>query len=144
MQLSNDELKKIIPHRFPMLMVDKISDYVPGKWARGIKCVSSGEQYFTGHFPGNQIMPGVLIVEALAQVGAVALLTEKGNEKKLPVFAGINNCRFKNPVGPGDVLELECTITNRKGHIGFGEACAKISEKIACTVELVFALTDSI
>ena len=102
----------------------------------------SNEPFFQGHFPGFKVMPGVLIIEALAQVGAVAILTEEGNEGKLALFGGIKNARFKQQVRPGDMLELECELTARKGPVGFGTAVAKVAGKTACRAELTFALTD--
>ena len=142
MQLSNDEIRKILPHRYPFLLVDSIIDYEAGKWAKGIKCVSAGEMYFLGHFPEKSVMPGVLIIEALAQTGAIAILTEPENKGKLALFGGINNARFKQQVLPGDMLSLECTLTRRLGSVGIGEARAMIGDNIACTAELVFAIVD--
>lgn len=142
MTLSSDEIKKIIPHRYPFLLVDKIVDMEPGKWARGIKCVSAGEMYFAGHFPQRQIMPGVLIMEALAQTGAIAILSLPENEGKIAVFGGIKNCRFKMQVVPGDVLELSCEITEKRGPVGFGKAVAKVGDRIAAQGEITFAITD--
>jgi len=142
MQLSNDEIRKILPHRYPFLLVDSIIDYEAGKWAKGIKCVSAGEMYFLGHFPEKSVMPGVLIIEALAQTGAIAILTEPENKGKLALFGGINNARFKQQVLPGDMLSLECTLARRLGSMGIGEARAMIGDNIACTAELVFAIVD--
>ena len=140
MELDSNEIQKILPHRYPFLLVDRITDCQPGAWAKGIKCVSAGEQMFCGHFPDYHVMPGVLILEALAQVGAVALLTEEGNQGKLAFFGGVKNARFKEQVRPGDVLELECRLTARRGPVGFGEAVATVRGKIACRAELSFAL----
>ncbi len=142
MTLDSDEIKKIIPHRYPFLLVDKITDMEPGKWAEGIKCVSAGEMFFTGHFPEKQIMPGVLIMEALAQTGAVALLSLPENRGKTAVFGGIKTCRFREQVVPGDVLELSCEITEKRGSVGFGKAVAKVGDKIAAQGEITFAVTD--
>ena len=114
MQLSNKEIQEILPHRYPFLLVDKIVECEPGNYAKGIKCVSANEMHFLGHFPGHPVMPGVLIIEALAQVGAVALLTEEENKGKLAFFGGIKNARFKKQVEPGDVLELECKLTSSR------------------------------
>lgn len=142
MQLSNSEIQEILPHRYPFLLVDKIVECEPGKYAKGIKCVSANEMHFMGHFPGHPVMPGVLIIEALAQVGAVALLTEEENKGKLAFFGGIKNARFKRQVEPGDVLNLECTLTTRKGPVGFGEAIATIDEKIVAKAEISFAIGE--
>lgn len=140
MELTNKEIMEILPHRYPFLLVDKVTDYEPGKWATGIKCVSANEMQFLGHFPGEPVMPGVLIIEALAQVGAIAVLTEEENKGKLVFFGGIKNARFKKKVVPGDVLEMKCELTARKGPIGFGTAQALVDGKIAATAELTFAI----
>lgn len=140
MQLSNSEIQEILPHRYPFLMVDKITECEPGQYAKGIKCVSANEMQFMGHFPGHPVMPGVLIIEALAQVGAVALLTEEDNKGKLAFFGGIKNARFKKQVEPGDVLKLECKLTSRKGPVGFGEAVAYVDDQVAAKAEISFAI----
>ncbi len=142
MELNIDQIEALLPHRYPFLLVDRITECVPGQSAKGIKCVSANEPFFQGHFPGFKVMPGVLIVEALAQVGAVAILTEEGNEGKLALFGGIRNCRFKQQVRPGDVLEMECELTARQGPVGHGTAVARVDGKLACRAELTFALTD--
>lgn len=142
MQLNSNEIQQIIPHRYPFLLVDKIVDYKTGEWAKGIKCVTANEMHFCGHFPDQHIMPGVLIVEALAQVGAVAIMTKPENSGKLALFRGINDCKFKKQVVPGDVLELECSIIKEKGVIGVGKAVAKVDGKVAVMAELTFAIAD--
>lgn len=142
MELNIDQIEAILPHRYPFLLVDRITECVPGESAKGVKCVTANEPFFQGHFPGFKVMPGVLIIEALAQVGAVAILTEPGSEGKLALFGGIKNARFKRQVRPGDVLELECRLTARKGPVGFGTAEARVEGKLACKAELTFALTD--
>ena len=142
MELNIDQIERLLPHRYPFLLVDKIVECVPGQSARGIKCVTANEPFFTGHFPGFKVMPGVLIIEALAQVGAVAILTVEGNQGKLALFGGIKNARFKQQVRPGDVLELECELTAQRGPVGFGTATAKVNGKTACKAELTFALTE--
>ncbi|MCI9352214.1 MAG: 3-hydroxyacyl-ACP dehydratase FabZ [Lawsonibacter sp.] len=142
MELNIDQIEAILPHRYPFLLVDKIVECTPGQEAKGIKCVTANEPFFQGHFPGFKVMPGVLIIEALAQVGAVAILTEAGSRGRLALFGGIKNARFKRQVRPGDVLELECQLTARKGPVGFGTAEARVEGKLACRAELTFALTD--
>ena len=142
MELNIDQIEAILPHRYPFLLVDKITECVPGESARGIKCVTANEPFFQGHFPGFKVMPGVLMIEALAQVGAVAILTEEENKGKLALFGGIKNARFKRQVRPGDMLELSCRLTARKGPVGFGTAEARVEGKLACKAELTFALTE--
>ncbi|OUQ81694.1 3-hydroxyacyl-ACP dehydratase FabZ [Flavonifractor sp. An100] len=142
MELNVDQIEQLLPHRYPFLLVDKIVECVPGQSAKGIKCVTANEPFFQGHFPGYKVMPGVLIIEALAQVGAVAILTVEGNQGKLALFGGIKNARFKQQVRPGDVLELECELTAQRGPVGFGTATAKVNGKTACKAELTFALTE--
>ena len=140
MELDADQIQEIIPHRPPFLLVDKITDYEPGQWAKGIKAVTVNEPFFAGHFPQYHVMPGVLIIEALAQVGAVAILSLPENKGKLAFFGGIKNARFKRQVRPGDVLELSCELTERRGPIGHGKAVAKVDGKIAAQGELTFAV----
>ena len=140
MELSSNQIAEILPHRYPFALVDRITDFESGKWARGIKCVSVNEPFFCGHFPQEHVMPGVLILEALAQVGAVALLSEPENRGKIALFGGVRNARFRRKVTPGDVLSLECTLTQRRGPVGLGTCIAKVGEETACTAELVFAI----
>lgn len=141
MVLNSNQIQEIIPHRYPFLLVDKITDMEPGKWAKGVKCVSANEMHFLGHFPQKHIMPGVLIMEALAQTGAVAILSVPENKGKIVVFGGIKNCRFKEQVVPGDVLELYCELTDQRGPVGYGKAVAKVDGKIAAQGELTFVIT---
>jgi len=141
--LEASEIAKILPHRYPFSLVDRILDYEPGKWAIGRKCVSMNEQFFCGHFPGQPVMPGVLLLEALAQTGAVAILSVPENRGKIALFAGINKARFKKQVTPGDVVELTCELTRQDGPIGLGKAVARVDGKIAVTAELMFAISDS-
>ena len=140
MQLNTQEIMELLPHRYPFLLVDRIEDGEPGKWARGRKCVTANEMHFCGHFPGQPIMPGVLILEALAQVGAVAILSVPENRGKLALFGGVKNARFRRQVVPGDVLELECELIRQMGPVGVGKATARVDGKVACTAELTFAL----
>ena len=140
MQLNSNEIQQILPHRYPFLLVDKIVELEPGKSAKGIKCVSANEMQFMGHFPQMHVMPGVLIIEALAQTGACAILCEEENKGKIAFFGGIKNARFRKQVVPGDVLELSCEIISRRGPVGIGKACATVDGKIAVTAELTFAI----
>lgn len=143
MQLNSDEIKKILPHRYPFLLVDKIIDYEPGKFADGRKCVSVNEMQFCGHFPEKAVMPGVLLIEALAQTGAVALLSEEENKGKLVLFGGIKSARFRRQVVPGDVVDLHCEIIARKGPVGVGKAVAKVDGEVAVNCELTFAISSA-
>ncbi|NCB29812.1 MAG: 3-hydroxyacyl-ACP dehydratase FabZ [Clostridia bacterium] len=140
MTLDSNEIIRVLPHRYPFLLVDRITECEPGMRAAGRKCVSVNEQFFCGHFPGYPVMPGVLIIEALAQVGAVAILTEEANKGKIALFGGIKHARFKREVKPGDVLEMECTITARRGPVGMGVAVAKVEGEVAATAELTFSV----
>ena len=140
MELNSNQIQEINPHRYPFALVDKIIDYSAGEWAKGIKCVSVNEMHFMGHFPQQHVMPGVLIVEALAQVGCIAILTKEENQGKIAFFGGINKCKFKGKVIPGDVLEMECTLVKQKASIGIGEAVAKVNGKVVCSAELTFAV----
>ena len=140
MELDIKEIMEILPHRPPFLLVDRIVECEPGRSAKGVKCVSMNEPFFPGHFPGQPIMPGVLILEALAQTGAVAALSLPENRGRLAVFGGGKNCRFKKPVTPGDVLELSCELVERRGPIGYGKAVARVGGKIAAQAELTFVI----
>ena len=141
--LTSEEIAAILPHRYPFALVDRILDYEPGQWAIGRKCVTRNEEFFCGHFPGQPVMPGVLILEALAQTGAVAALSLPENKGKLALFGGIKNARFRKQVTPGDVLELECTIIKQKGPVAVAEAKATVDGKAAVTAELTFALAPN-
>ena len=138
--LNKEEIKNIIPKRDPFLMIDEVEEYVPGESAIAYKNVNEQEWYFKGHFPGNPIMPGVLIAESLAQTGAVAILSMDENKGKNALFGGIDKMKFKRKVVPGDRLKLEVKIIKRKGPIGVGEAIATVDEKIVAKGELTFAL----
>lgn len=144
MTLSSNEIQKILPHRWPFLMIDKVTACEPGQYADAIRCVSANELQFCGHFPEYHVMPGVLILEALAQTGAVALLTEPDQKGKLVFFGGVKNARFRKQVVPGDVLSLHCEIIARRGPIGFGKAVATVDGKTAVTAELSFAISDPV
>lgn len=138
--LNIDEIQKILPHRPPFLLVDRVDELEPGKSATGIKCVTMNEPFFQGHFPGRAIMPGVLQLEALAQMGAICLLTVPENEGKLVLFGGVDKVRFKRQVIPGDVLTLKVDITKSKGSFGIGNAVAYVEGKVATEAILTFAI----
>lgn len=138
--LGINEIKKIIPHRTPFLLIDRIDELELGKRAKGIKCVSYNEPFFAGHFPEEPVMPGVLIIEALAQVGAVLILSEEKNKGKTAFFAGIDNAKFKDKVVPGDQLELEIEMIKIKGPFGIGKACAYKNGKLCVQAQLTFAI----
>lgn len=140
--LNIEEIQAIIPHRPPFLLVDRIIELEEGVRAVGIKNVTMNEPFFPGHFPGYPVMPGVLIVEALAQVGTVAMLKVEANRGKLGFFAGIDGFRFRGQVVPGDTLRLEVEITRMKGMIGKGRATAKVDGKVVAEGEIMFALAD--
>lgn len=140
--LDTQKIKEIIKHRYPFLLVDRVLELEEGKKAVAIKNVSVNEEVFNGHFPGYPIMPGVLIVEALAQVSAIVMLTKEGNEGRLGLLAGIDKCRFKRQVIPGDQLRLEVEITRVIGAIGKGKGIATVDGEIVCETELIFAFGD--
>ena len=140
MVLNSNQIQEILPHRYPFLLVDRILECEPGVKAKGIKCVSANEMQFMGHFPGQHVMPGVLIIEALAQTGAVEILSKEENKGRIALFGGIKMAKFKRQVIPGDVLELNCEIIASKGPVGIGKAEAFVDGKLAVTAELTFAI----
>lgn len=137
---NTQEIMEILPHRHPFLLIDTIEELEPGVRAVGRKNVTFNEPYFAGHFPGNPVMPGVLILEALAQTGAVAILSLPEHRGKTAYFAGIDKAKFKQMVRPGDTLELETTIIRGKGPVGVGEAIATVNGKLAAKAELTFVV----
>lgn len=140
--LEADEIEKIIPHRYPMLLVDRMLEIEEGKRGVGIKNVSANDWFFEGHFPGNKVMPGVLIVEAMAQVAAVTLLKGADSAGKTPMFAGIEDMRFRKPVLPGDQLRMEFTLEKLRGPVGKGHVKATVDGKVAAEGTIMFALVD--
>ncbi len=138
--LTIKEIQEIIPHRHPFLMLDYIEDYVPGEYAVGYKCVTCREDFFQGHFPNEPVMPGVLTIEALAQAGAVAILSREEFRGKVAYFAGIQKFRFKGKVVPGDKLKLETRIIRQKGPMGIGEGIASVDGTVVAQGELTFMI----
>ena len=138
--LDIKEIMKIIPHRYPFLLIDRVEEVTPGQKATAYKNVTVNENFFQGHFPEEPVMPGVLIIEALAQTGAVAILSLDEYKGKIAYFAGVDNLRFKRKVIPGDTLKLEIEIIKRKGPIGVGSAIATVNGEVAAKGELTFAI----
>jgi len=142
MEMNINEIMQVLPHRYPFLLVDKIIEFEEGKKAVGIKNVTVNEPFFQGHFPGRPIMPGVLICEALAQVGAVLILSAPENKDKLAVFTGINNFKFRHQVIPGETLRLEAELSKMRLGMGKAEVCAYVGDDVAAKGEISFALVE--
>ena len=139
--LTVKEIMEIIPHRQPFLLLETVEELIPGQRAVAKKCVTYNEPFFQGHFPGEPVMPGVLIIEALAQAGAVAILSKEENRGKTAYFAAIDSAKFKKKVIPGDILILETEIIKSKGPMGIGKATATVDGKLAVTAQLTFAIS---
>src|SRR5699024_939566 len=142
MELDAKQIQEVIPHRYPFLLVDRVWECQPGERAVGLKDVTVNEPFFQGHFPGYPVMPGVLIVEALAQVGAVSVLSKEENRGKLAFFAGIEKCRFRGQVKPGDTLTLEVEMLRLRGSLGKGKGVARVGDQVVAEGELMFALQE--
>lgn len=140
MELDVKQIMEVIPHRQPFLLVDRVTEMEPGKWIKGYKNLSYNEPFFAGHFPEEPVMPGVLQLEALAQLGAVAVLSQEENKGKTAYFAGVSQAKFKQKVVPGDRLDLECEIIKVKGPLGVGAVTATVNGKIACKAEISFMI----
>lgn len=136
--LGIKEIEELIPHRHPFLLLDYVEDYRQGEYCVAYKGVSFREEFFKGHFPQEPVMPGVLIVEALSQAGAVAILSKEENKGKIAYFGGINNCKFRGKVIPGDKLKLEAEIIKSKGPVGIGKVIASVEGKVVVSAELTF------
>lgn len=140
MQLNVQEIMEIIPNRYPIMMVDKVTELEPGKYVKAIKNVTYNEHFFPGHFPGEPVMPGVLILEALAQTGSIPLLKSEEFQGKTGYLGGIDKVKFRQKVVPGDVLVMEMEIIKRKGNIGVGKATAKVEDKVVCQALMTFII----
>jgi 3-hydroxyacyl-[acyl-carrier-protein] dehydratase len=142
--LGPAEIRGLIPHRYPFLLVDRIEELEPGVRAVGTKNVTQNEPYFGGHFPDYPVMPGVLIIEAMAQVGAVGVMAGGEHKDKLALFAGIDGVRFRRQVVPGDVLRMDVEIERLKGRVGRGRGRATVGDERVCEAELMFAFTERV
>jgi len=140
MKLNSNQIQEIIPHRYPFLLIDRIDELEPGVSCVAIKNVTANEMHFMGHFPQEHVMPGVLIVEAMAQAGAVIILSVEENKGKIAYFAGIDKCKFKRKVVPGDTMRIEVEIVKQRGPIGYGKGIAYVDGKIAVVGEIKFAI----
>ena len=135
------EIMKILPHQYPLLLVDRVTDFESMKYARGYKNVSINEPMFVGHFPGNPVLPGVYIIEAMAQIGGIAILASGDMARKIPYLAGIDKAKFRRPVVPGDQLVMEATVKTTRLNIGWVYVEAKVEAKLVCSAELSFSIS---
>ena len=142
-QLNATEIQALIPHRYPFLLIDRVVELEPGHRIVALKHVSMSDAFLQGHFPDYPVMPGVLIVEALAQSGAVLVMKDPANAGKLPFFARIDNCRFRQPVRPGDSLRLEVEVTSFRAPVGKAHGRALVDGVVVCEADLTFALADA-
>jgi 3-hydroxyacyl-[acyl-carrier-protein] dehydratase len=140
--LGIKEIQEIIPHRHPMLLIDKVDELIPGEYAVAYKAVTYNEPFFAGHYPDHPVMPGVLIVEAMAQTGAVIALSKEENKGKLIFFGGINKVKFRKPVEPGCILRIETRMVKMKGPVGVGEGKAYVGDQLVTEAELTFFISD--
>jgi 3-hydroxyacyl-[acyl-carrier-protein] dehydratase len=141
--MDRTAIEAVLPHRAPFLLVDEVLELEPGVRCRARRTLRPDEFWFAGHFPGNPVMPGVLIVEALAQTGAIAALSQPGSEDRIMLFAGIDKVRFKRVVRPGDTLQLACEVTALRAGVGRGKVQASVDGELVCRGELMFALADA-
>ena len=139
MILNSNDIQKILPHRYPFLLIDRIDELEVGKKAKGVKAVSANEMQFVGHFPEYHVFPGVLIIEAIAQIGAVALLSAEENKGKIAFLTGIKNAKFRRQVIPGDVMTLEAELIKVRGNFGYSKGTCKVGDEVACECEIVFS-----
>jgi 3-hydroxyacyl-[acyl-carrier-protein] dehydratase len=137
------QIMEFLPHRYPMLLIDRVTELVPGQRAVGYKNISGNEPFFTGHFPNNPLMPGVLMIEALAQLGGMSILNAGDFMRKTPYLAGIDKAKFRRPVLPGDCLHMETTVLRSKLNIGWVQAEAKVDGKLACSAQLMFSIAEA-
>lgn len=138
--LRADQIQQILPHRYPFLLVDRITELEVGKRAKGFKNVTINEEFFQGHFPGYPVMPGVLIIEAMAQVGGVALLSSDDFKGRIVFLTGVDNARFKRQVIPGDVLTMEVEFTKLRGTMGKGHGRVTVDDELVCEADILFAI----
>ena len=141
--LTSEDIAAILPHRYPFALVDRILDYEPGQWAIGRKCVTRNEEFFCGHFPGQPVMPGVLQVEAMAQVASIVMLRQPGNASKLGYFMSADKVKFRRVVVPGDTLIIEAELTKMRGNIGQATARCLVNGQVVSEAELKFGLQDA-
>lgn len=142
MKINKEEIKKVLPHREPFLLVDEIIEFKEGEYSIGKKYIDPDDSVFKGHFPNNEVYPGVLLIETMAQVGAYAILSEENNKGAIAYFTGIKNAKFRKMVLPGDEVIINCNLTNMRRNIGFAEAKAYVKDKLVCQCVLSFAISD--